>query len=116
MWNDNDGPYVGQHYQLAETICSPKPIQQPAPKVLIGGSGERKIVRLVGQYTDACNLFATGPEETRHKLDVLERHCESAGRDPASIELTILFLGDPLRDVAACWPTWRRSRHSGSTL
>jgi F420-dependent oxidoreductase-like protein len=98
MWSDDDGPYQGQHYQLAETICSPRPIQQPRPKILIGGSGERKTLRLVAKYADACNLFATGPDEVSHKLDVLARHCEAEGRDTASIRKTIIGGGDPFAD------------------
>jgi F420-dependent oxidoreductase-like protein len=60
MWDpDNNGPFEGTHYQLAETLCSPQPIHRPA--VLIGGGGERKTLRLVAQYGDACNLFASSP-------------------------------------------------------
>jgi F420-dependent oxidoreductase-like protein len=98
MWSDDDGPYEGRHYQLAETICSPRPIQQPRPKILIGGSGERKTLRLVAKYADACNLFATGPDGVSHKLDVLARHCEAEGRDPATIRKTIIGGGDPFAD------------------
>ncbi len=101
MWGDNDGPYEGRHYQLAETICSPRPIQQPAPKILVGGSGERKTLRLVAQYADACNLFAPNSAAVAHKLDVLARHCEAEGRDPASIERTIISGSNPLDDVDA---------------
>src|SRR3954470_5681066 len=57
MWSDNDSPYEGKYYQLAETICSPRPIQRPRPRILIGGGGERKTLRLVARYADACNLF-----------------------------------------------------------
>lgn len=99
MWSDDDGPYAGKHYQLAETICVPRPIHQPRPKILIGGSGEKKTLRLVAQYADACNLFATGPDEVKHKLDVLARHCDDVGRDPAEIQKTILGNGNPLDDV-----------------
>jgi F420-dependent oxidoreductase-like protein len=100
MWSDNDGPYQGRHNQLAETICSPRPLQQPRPPILIGGSGERKTLRLVAQYADACNLFATSADHVRHKLDVLRRHCDDVGRDYGSIEKTILAVGpDPLDDV-----------------
>jgi F420-dependent oxidoreductase-like protein len=96
MWSDDDGPYNGKHYQLAETICQPPPIQQPRPTIMIGGGGERKTLRLVAQYADACNLFATSPAEIRHKLEVIERHCETVGRDPAEIEKTIIGqLGSP---------------------
>ncbi|HUC06067.1 MAG TPA: LLM class F420-dependent oxidoreductase [Acidimicrobiales bacterium] len=98
MWSEDDGPYEGTHYQLAETICEPKPLQQPHPPVLIGGGGERRTLRLVAQYADACNLFGEGPEAVAHKLTVLQRHCESIGRDPATLKKTILGFGDPATD------------------
>jgi F420-dependent oxidoreductase-like protein len=98
MWSDDDGPYNGKHFTLAETICSPKPVRQPRPRVLIGGSGEKKTLRLVAQYADACNLFAVDATVVKHKLEVLDRHCESEGRDPASIERTILGMSDPIGD------------------
>lgn len=102
MWSDNDGPYNGRHYQLAETICSPRPIQLPAPKILIGGMGERKTLRLVARYADACNLFAVDPTMVAHKLEVLARHCAAEDREPASIERTVIWgLADPLDDVDA---------------
>ncbi|GFG52011.1 LLM class F420-dependent oxidoreductase [Mycolicibacterium agri] len=89
MWDpDNNGPYEGKHYQLAETLCLPQPINRP--KVLIGGGGERKTLRLVAQYGDACNLFATTPEEVEHKLDVLRRHCDDVGRDYDDIRVTVV--------------------------
>jgi F420-dependent oxidoreductase-like protein len=99
MWSDDDGPFEGRHFQLAETICSPRPIRQPRPRILIGGSGERKTLRLVARYADACNLFATDQAVVAHKLDVLSRHCEAESRDPDDIEKTILGLGDPFEDV-----------------
>jgi F420-dependent oxidoreductase-like protein len=101
MWSDDDGPYDGTHYHLAETICSPRPIQQPRPKILIGGGGERKTLRLVARYADSCNLFAPTPEVVAHKLGVLARHCDAEGRDPADIERTILGFANPLDDIEA---------------
>jgi len=98
MWSDDDGPYDGRHYRLAETLCSPRPVQSPGPPVLIGGDGERKTLRLVAQYADACNLFARDTETVAHKLEVLARHCEDAGRDPAEIRRTVLGGGDPFGD------------------
>jgi F420-dependent oxidoreductase-like protein len=99
MWSDDDGPYHGRHYQLAETICSPRPLQIPRPRILVGGSGERKTLRLVAQYADACNLVAVSPEVVAHKLEVLERHCDAVGRDPATIQKTILTVdSDPLAE------------------
>jgi F420-dependent oxidoreductase-like protein len=94
MWSDDNGPYEGTHYQLAETLCSPKPVSEPRPRILIGGSGERKTLRLVAQYADACNIFG-GPEEVAQKVDVLRRHCDTIGRDPNEIEVTAMY-----RDLA----------------
>jgi F420-dependent oxidoreductase-like protein len=98
MWSDNDGPYEGKHYQLAETICVPKPIQQPRPKIIIGGGGERKTLKLVARYADVCNLFALGPAEVQRKLDILAKHCEDEGRDMAEIKKTIQGGANPLLD------------------
>jgi F420-dependent oxidoreductase-like protein len=98
MWSDDDGPFDGKYYQLAETLCSPRPIQQPGPKVLIGGSGERKTLRLVARYADACNLFAASPSVVAHKIEVLAAHCDAEGRDPAEIERSIISGADPLAD------------------
>jgi F420-dependent oxidoreductase-like protein len=101
MWSDNNGPFEGTHYRLAETLCVPKPIQQPRPPILIGGEGEKKTLRLVAQYADVWNisLAAGPPDETRRKLDVLNRHCDDVGRDPADIRKTLGILVDPLADV-----------------
>ncbi len=98
MWSDDDGPYEGRHYQLAETVCSPPPVSRPRPSILIGGSGERKTLRLVARYADACNLFAESPEIVAHKLEVLARHCDAEGRDYDAIDKTILGFAQPLDD------------------
>ncbi|RFA21019.1 LLM class F420-dependent oxidoreductase [Subtercola boreus] len=99
MWSDNDGPYAGKHYQLAETICVPQPIQKPGPPVMIGGSGEKKTLRLVAKYGNACNIFDLGVEGVAHKLDVLKGHCDTEGTDYDAIEKTLItsadLLGDP---------------------
>jgi F420-dependent oxidoreductase-like protein len=96
MWSEDNGPYHGKHYQLAETLCFPQPITKPHPPILIGGGGERRTLRLVAKYGDACNLFTPSPEEVAHKLDVLRRHCTDLGRDYDAIEKTILYTGDRL--------------------
>ncbi|MCW2621094.1 MAG: family F420-dependent class oxidoreductase [Frankiales bacterium] len=101
MWSADNGPYAGKHYQLAETICVPPPLQQPGPRVLIGGGGERKTLRLVAKYADACNLFAGDAGLVKHKIDVLAQHCHSEGRDPAAIEQTVIATADPHADLAA---------------
>jgi F420-dependent oxidoreductase-like protein len=98
MWSDNNGPFAGKHYQLEETICSPHPIQRPRPPILIAGSGEKKTLRLVARYADACNVRSTNPEDTERLLSILDEHCHAIGRDPATIERTIVTRFDPGAD------------------
>ncbi len=91
MWSDEVKPFEGRHYHLAETLNSPQVLSRPHPPIMIGGMGEKKTLRLVAQYADACNLFAYGGTGViRHKLDVLRGHCEDVGRDYAEIERTAL--------------------------
>ena len=99
MWSDDDGPFEGRHYQLAETICVPGPIQRPHPPILVGGGGERKTLRLVARYADACNVFATSPDDVAHKLDVLRAHCQAEGREYDRIFKTVLVVQPVLAGV-----------------
>lgn len=95
MWSDEVKPYAGKHYQLAEAMNHPQPITRPHPPILIGGSGEKKTLRMVAQYADACNLFMGDPAQMQHKLDVLKEHCDTLGRDFREIELTATGWVDP---------------------
>jgi len=92
MWAGDESPYVGKHHRLERPLNVPQSLRRPHPPILIGGGGEKKTLRLVAQYADACNLFDTGlgPEGIPRKLDVLRRHCEDVGRDYADIEKTVL--------------------------
>ena len=91
MWSGRTEPFTGKHCKLPEPLTRPQPVTRPHPPILVGGNGERKTLRLVAQYADACNVFAmAGPEEVQRKLDVLRRHCEEVGRDYAEIEKTAL--------------------------
>jgi len=90
MWSTDNGPFEGKHYQLAETLCSPQPVSSPRPRILIGGSGPRKTLRLVALYADACNIFGDA-SSIANSLTFLRRHCEDVGRDPATIEVTTLI-------------------------
>jgi F420-dependent oxidoreductase-like protein len=98
MWCDDTTPYSSEHYQLAEPMNHPQPISKPHPPILIGGAGERKTLRMVAQYADACNLFAGGSLEEfasckgdiSKKLEILRRHCDSLGRPFDDIERTAL--------------------------
>jgi alkanesulfonate monooxygenase SsuD/methylene tetrahydromethanopterin reductase-like flavin-dependent oxidoreductase (luciferase family) len=99
MWSDDDGPYTGRHYRLAETLCVPPPISRPHPPILVGGGGERKTLRLAARYGDACNVFATSPPDVAHKLEVLRSHCDAEGRDYDRIQKTVLAVRPALADV-----------------
>ena len=99
MWSDDNGPYDGRHYQLAETVCVPAPLRRPRPPILIGGGGEQKTLRLVARYADACNLFAGDMDQVAHKFDVLRAHCADEGRDYDAIAKTVMISGPVLGDV-----------------
>ena len=86
MWSGDEGPFDGEHYHLGRTLNSPQAVSRPHPPILIGGAGEKKTLRLVARYADACNIFDS-PELGR-KLDVLRGHCEAEGRDYDTIEKT----------------------------
>lgn len=102
MWTDE--PYAsfnGKYYQIRNAYCNPKPIQKPSPPILVGGSGERKTLKIVAKYADACNLFGS-PETVKKKLDILKEHCKSVGRDYNSILKTKLgvVIVDDNNDMA----------------
>ena len=94
MWSDDTVPFEGRHYQLAEPFGRPGPLSRPHPPIIIGGGGERKTLRLVAQYADACNILVPDPGESRAKLEVLRRHCEELGRPYEAIEKTSLIEVD----------------------
>ncbi|WP_131098492.1 LLM class F420-dependent oxidoreductase [Streptomonospora litoralis] len=92
MWSDDESPYEGGHYRLERPLNSPAAVSRPHPPILIGGGGEKKTLRFVAKYADACNLFA-GPE-LAHKLDVLRGHCADEGRPYEDIEKTAIVMVD----------------------
>jgi F420-dependent oxidoreductase-like protein len=89
MWSDDTGPYRGKHNHLEETLSSPQPLSRPYPPILVAGGGEKKTLRMVAQYADACNLFED-LAAVAAKLDILRRHCDTLGRDYGTIEITTL--------------------------
>ncbi len=100
MWAGDERPFAGKHYQLDRPLNSPQALQRPHPPILIGGSGEKKTLRLVAQYADACNLFAApGAEgELRRKLDILRGHCEAVRRPYEAIQKTAIYNLNVTRD------------------
>jgi F420-dependent oxidoreductase-like protein len=92
MWRGEESAYNGKHYTLERPLNVPQSLSRPHPPIMIGGGGEKKTLRLVAKYADACNLFA-GPD-LAHKLDVLREHCETESRDYDSIEKTVYYVFD----------------------
>ncbi|HEX5119554.1 MAG TPA: LLM class F420-dependent oxidoreductase [Pseudonocardiaceae bacterium] len=92
MWSDDESPYDGKRFHLDRPLNSPQSLRRPHPPIMIGGGGEKKTLRLVAKYAQACNLF--GGPELPHKLDVLREHCEREGRNYDDIEKTATFHFD----------------------
>jgi F420-dependent oxidoreductase-like protein len=88
MWGKGAPRFEGRTVTVPEAVCYPRPLQERIP-ILVGGSGERRTLRLVARHADACNLFGT-PEVVRHKVAVLHEHCATEGRDPAAVTVTHL--------------------------
>jgi F420-dependent oxidoreductase-like protein len=95
MWNGDETPFHGVYERLEHPVAQPRPITRP--RVLIGGTGERRTLRQVAVYGDACNLFdiPNGDQIVRHQLEVLERHCADVGRPFEDIERTITTALQP---------------------
>lgn len=100
MWKDDDSPFVGKHFDLQRPLNHPQPVSAPHPPILIGGTGEKKTLRMVAQYADACNIFEMPLPGIKGKLDVLQEHCSRLGRDYAEIEKTTLGMGRITRNGA----------------
>jgi F420-dependent oxidoreductase-like protein len=98
MWRGDTQPIYGKHFRLAEPINSPPPISSPHPPIMVGGGGERKTLRLVARYADACNLFTRyGKRDLERKLGKLRQYCDEAGRSFDAIDRTSLGQWDPVR-------------------
>jgi F420-dependent oxidoreductase-like protein len=91
MWSGDRRPFVGRHVSAPEPILSPGPVSQPRPRIMIGGVGERRTLRLVARYADACNILVPDPGESRRKVEVLKRHCEELARPFEELETTSLI-------------------------
>jgi F420-dependent oxidoreductase-like protein len=114
MWSDANEPFKGTHYRLERTLNSPRSLSRPRPRIMIGGGGERKTLRLVAKYADACNLFP-GPQAAR-KLDVLRAHCEREGRDYDQIEKTSMLSVTPSTEAGEALEQLQGLRDLGFTV
>lgn len=103
MFVNDTTTFAGKWFSVTDALNNPKPIQAGGPPVLIGGSGEKKTLRMVAQYGDACNVFGN-PDQIRHLMDVLDAHCERLGRNPRDIcrtRLGTLVLGRTKEEAEA---------------
>jgi F420-dependent oxidoreductase-like protein len=90
LWTDETTTFEGEHFQLRAARCEPKPVQAHLP-LWIGGTGERRTLRIAAEHADGWNAFVMPEDEYRHKLDVLARHCAEVGRDPQAIRKQLVF-------------------------
>jgi F420-dependent oxidoreductase-like protein len=101
MWEGDETPFHGEHLHLERPIGSPRPLSSPRPSVLIGGTGERRTLRLVAEYADACNLYdiPDGGPMIQRQLDALAQHCADVGRPEEEIERTVTTALEPGESV-----------------
>ena len=112
MWSDSEEPYTGERWRLERTLDSPAPLSKPY--LMIGGGGEKRTLRLVAQYADACNL-GVRDELPLGKLDVLRRHCDDVGRDYDDIEKTAMLPVSPASTVSSVAEVVRSLADAGFT-
>lgn len=89
MFTDDSPSFTGKHYRIEKALNVPRPIHPRGPRIMVGGSGEKKTLRLVARYADLCNIHGS-PPTVRRLLDVLHAHCAAVGRDPSEITTTRL--------------------------
>jgi F420-dependent oxidoreductase-like protein len=94
MWSGDDGPFAGEHYRLAEAVCSPQPLARP--RLIVCGGGERRTLRIAARYADESNVIARTADDVAHKREVLRAHCSDLGRDPDEVAISVLYVGDAL--------------------
>jgi alkanesulfonate monooxygenase SsuD/methylene tetrahydromethanopterin reductase-like flavin-dependent oxidoreductase (luciferase family) len=114
LWTEPAANYTGQYYQLQEARCEPKPVQQPHPPFVIGGSGERLTLRVAAQYADIWNFGGGSVDEFRRKMQVLDEHCASVERDPATVVRSVQLHVDPA-DLGAARAALRDYIGAGAT-
>ncbi len=101
LWTQPRATVEGHYYQVREAYHEPKPVQKPYPHLLIGGSGEKLLLRVAARHADEWNLCSGTSDDFRHKCQVLDEHCRAVGRDPAEIERSIQFLPPAMQDDVA---------------
>jgi F420-dependent oxidoreductase-like protein len=91
LWTMRSATFSGRHYRIKEAICNPKPIQKPRPIIMVGGSGEKYLLKVVAKHADRYNNFFGKPEELKKKIAVLKEHCHTFGRDYKQIQHSVVL-------------------------
>jgi F420-dependent oxidoreductase-like protein len=89
MFTEDRPSFTGKYYRIDRALNVPRPIQKGGPKILVGGGGEQRTLKIAAKYADMTHWFPLGFDVLKHKNEVLERHCETHGRDPSTIERTM---------------------------
>lgn len=122
MWTNDSFTFKGKYYSVKDAVCLPKPAQKPAPPILVGGKGEKLLLKVVAKYSDAWNIDEVPPDAYAHKLEVILNHCNSVGTDYDHIEKTLetyLLISDKPEHQQRLvdWTNWhRRNRPPPATL
>jgi F420-dependent oxidoreductase-like protein len=104
MWTEDQPTFAGEYFRTSTVFCEPRPVQQPHPPLLIGGGGERRLLRIVARHADIWNNLAVSQPQLARKIAVLRQHCEAIGRDPNSIQVsqqTMVVIGTDRADARA---------------
>ncbi len=107
MWTKKSISYIGQYYKLKNAICNPKPIQKPHPTIMVGGSGEKYLLKVVAKHANRYNIFFGTPQEMKRKITILKDHCSKIRRDNKEVQFSVVLpciiteSGEDIKQVAA---------------
>lgn len=91
MWTKRSASYEGYHYRVKDAICNPKPIQKPHPTIMVGGTGEKFLLKVVAKHANRYNHFFGKPHEMKRKITVIKDHCRDIGRNHKEIQLSVVL-------------------------
>jgi alkanesulfonate monooxygenase SsuD/methylene tetrahydromethanopterin reductase-like flavin-dependent oxidoreductase (luciferase family) len=107
MWTKKSASFEGNYYTIKEAICNPKPIQKPHPTIMVGGSGEKYLLKVVAKHANRYNIFFGTPQEMKRKITIVKDYCNKIGRDHKEIQYSVVLpciiteSGEDIKQVAA---------------
>ena len=118
MFTQDRPSFAGRHYRIDEALNVPRPVQPGGPRILVGGGGEQRTLKIAAKYADMTHWFPLGLEALTHKTDILARHCEAIGRDPSTVERTMaapVIVAATETDARAAWERLPEERRATTT-